>query len=50
MGRKKQEGNYFFPVDVGFFSDRKIKILKARAYNLSLSVMRDIQNRLLYAD
>ena len=30
MGRKKQEGNYFFPVDVGFFSDRKIKILKAR--------------------
>ena len=30
MGRKKQEGNYFFPVDVDFFSDRKIKILKAR--------------------
>ena len=30
MGRKRQEGNYFFPVDVGFFSDRKIKILKAR--------------------
>lgn len=30
MGRKRQEGNYFFPVDVDFFSDRKIKILKAR--------------------
>lgn len=30
MGRKRQEGNYFFPVDVNFFSDRKIKILKAR--------------------
>lgn len=38
MGRKKQEGNYFFPVDVNFFSDRKIKILKARYGTEGLAV------------
>ena len=30
MARKKQEGNRFFRMDADFFSDRKIKILKAR--------------------
>lgn len=30
MGRLKKEGNEFFSFDVDFFSDRKIKILKAR--------------------
>ena len=30
MGRRKQEGNKFFRLDVDFFSDKKIKILKAR--------------------
>lgn len=30
MGRLRKEGNEFFSFDVDFFSDRKIKILKAR--------------------
>ena len=30
MARRKQEGNRFFRLDVDFFSDKKIKILKAR--------------------
>ena len=30
MARKKQEGNRFFRMDADFFSDRKVKILKAR--------------------
>lgn len=30
MARRRQEGNFFFRLDVDFFSDRKIKILKAR--------------------
>lgn len=30
MGRFRKEGNEFFSFDVDFFSDRKIKILKAR--------------------
>ena len=30
MARKKQEGNRFFRMDAGFFTDRKIRILKAR--------------------
>ena len=30
MARRRQEGNHFFRLDVDFFSDRKIKILKAR--------------------
>lgn len=30
MGRLKKEGNEFFSFDVDFFSDKKIKILKAR--------------------
>ena len=31
MGRLRKEGNEFFSFDVDFFSDRKIKILKARS-------------------
>lgn len=30
MARRRQEGNLFFRLDVDFFSDKKIKILKAR--------------------
>lgn len=30
MARRRQEGNLFFRLDVDFFSDRKVKILKAR--------------------
>ena len=30
MARRKQEGNRFFRLDVDFFSDKKVKILKAR--------------------
>ena len=30
MGAKRKEGNKFFSLDVDFFSDKKIKILKAR--------------------
>lgn len=30
MARRKQEGNHFFRLDVDFFSDKKVKILKAR--------------------
>lgn len=30
MGAKRKEGNKFFSLDVNFFSDKKIKILKAR--------------------
>lgn len=30
MPRQKQEGNRYFSLDVDFFSDKKIKILKAR--------------------
>lgn len=28
MARRRQEGNLFFRLDVDFFSDRKVKILK----------------------
>ena len=30
MPRTRQEGNRYFSLDVDFFSDKKIKILKAR--------------------